>query len=113
MFATWQVALLLASCMTAAADIQCTAFSSARLRLPLRSKPLVAPRAAAGVLGLANVGMRVKLQKETQAEYGFQRWWDADWRGMQTDTIKDPEAQVCVSRPRGSPKSNFLHVYQP
>lgn len=43
--------------------------------------------------GAVNVGMRVKLQKQIKTEFGFQRWWDGEWRSMQTDNIKDPEAQ--------------------
>ena len=49
--------------------------------------------AGARTNGAANVGMRVKLQKDRQTTFGFQRWWDPEWRSLQTANVKDPEKQ--------------------
>ena len=103
------LAALLASTAAAVSDgpqlRRDAAFVSSLQSLPLRRPagigsshhrgPGTAPAfPSRGAIGAANLAMKVKLQKEKQMEYGFQRWWDADWRGMQTDNIKDPEAQV-------------------
>ena len=39
------------------------------------------------------MGMRLKLQKEREVDFGFRRWWDADWRDMLTETLKNPEVR--------------------
>jgi hypothetical protein len=81
------------------------AFASLHPRLLLRAQPVQPRSDACGrlpgdhpksidrSLGAANMGMRVKLQKQIKTEFGFQRWWDGEWRSMQTDNIKDPVAQ--------------------
>ncbi|MGB1594170.1 MAG: hypothetical protein ACPIOQ_15560, partial [Promethearchaeia archaeon] len=43
--------------------------------------------------GALAMGMRLKLQKEREVDFGFRRWWDADWRDMLTETLKNPEVQ--------------------
>ena len=74
------------------------------LRLPSSASPASCDRAPQAVTGrrafaaeepwgAAALGMRVKMQKARRVELGFQRWWDPDWRAMQTQNIKDPEAQ--------------------
>jgi hypothetical protein len=78
--------------------LNCAAFASLSSfyhPLSLRQPAAVTLHESAGesAPGVANLGMRVKLQKEQKTAYGFQRWWDAEWRSMQTANIKDPEKQ--------------------
>jgi len=61
--------------------------------LPHRRAPALAAPAAPRRHQPAGVSMRVKLQKDRQATFGFQRWWDPEWRSMQTANVKDPERQ--------------------
>jgi hypothetical protein len=84
---------------------EAAAFSAVQGPLPLQralaSCPTAQGRGAGartngGTNGAANVGMRVKLQKDRQATFGFQRWWDPEWRSLQTANVKDPEKQFDV-----------------
>ena len=80
---------------------EAAAFSTVQGPLPLRRAAAISRtcptgqgRGAGGRKhGAVNVGMRVKLQKDRQATFGFQRWWDPEWRSMQTANVKDPEKQ--------------------